>query len=808
MHYKQRSIASVLFYIEAIVLGASIYARKGTWGTSSFEIVSYCCVIAMVIAVMIMSSSKFSKLSDLHHGIVVFTSMQLAFMFYCIIVGSSLMLPVCIFFVTGASTTYKDKQLTIYVVSMSLFLYIAAYALNSLKIMDNSYTVLEYVLTAVLYIICGILLVKMLGKDSFNDRVAREQEKSQDDLIKLVEMKCDEANSAAAAKSSFLANMSHEIRTPINAVLGMNEMILRESDNADILSYAKNVQRAGNTLLSLINDILDFSKIESGRMEVMPEKYELNRVLYDLILVITPKIEDKDLELNIEFDEETPNELYGDEVRIRQIITNLLTNAAKYTLEGSVTFRVGFEKGNKADEILLKVAVQDTGIGIKESKDEIISSFKRADDLKAHHIEGTGLGLSITQQLLRLMDSSLEMDSVYGEGSTFYFSLPQKVIGEAKLGNINDMFLKQNDIKKEYVESFVAPEAKVLVVDDNSMNRDVIKSLLKQTKVQIYTAADGKQCLDICSREEFDLILMDHLMPIMDGMEAFRLLREDEGGLNSKTKTIILTANAVAGMKQGYLKAGFDGFLSKPVEGELLEQTLMEHLPEDKVSIVIKEARDEAAQESLVRGIKNAIDQLEIGEVDFDDAVKYSSGFVNDAVDNIVNYVKDADNVRRRLISECESDNINDFTIHVHALKSTSRIVGAIHMAYVAERMEKAGRDNNVAYIKDSLDSLVFEYDDLVNKLKKLLDHPSVAMCVTKVVNDDVDDSEYLGKARAFLEKVENFDVDFNEIKEFANSRPESDDMADEREILLRAIEEFDYDGMRMALFTIIEVLK
>ncbi len=808
MHYRERRIASIVFILEVIFIIIEAYFQRRSFVPQTFEIAAFSISIAMVLVVLIFQSRRLSHISDLVHGMVVYGFGFIVFLFYVASSGQTVMLPLALFVILAEATTYKSKSLNVYILAMGLFVMITVIVLSGIGVAEQSFSIVAYVFIAVVFIVASLLSIRMLNQDEFNARVAKEQEKTLDDILHLVEMKCDEANYATEAKTSFLANMSHEIRTPINAVLGMNEMILREANNADIESYAQNVQRAGNTLLSLINDILDFSKIESGRMEVMPENYELNRLIYDLILVVSPKMEEKELEFIFDFDENMPNELYGDEVRIRQVITNLLTNAAKYTLEGSVTFSVGFEKGNSSNEIMLKISVKDTGIGIKESKEEILSSFKRADDLKAHHIEGTGLGLSITQQLLRLMDSELEMTSVYGEGSDFYFSLPQKVVGEGKLGDINEMFAKQNEIKQEYTQSFIAPEAKILVVDDNSMNRDVIKALLKETQVQIYTAADGKQALNICSREKFDLILMDHLMPVMDGMEAFKLLREDEEGLNATTKTIILTANAVAGMKQGYLKAGFDGFLSKPVEGTLLEQTLIKFLPESIVSLVEKETKDEALEESLIKQVKSYMDPLEISEIDFDDAVKYSAGRVTDAIDNIAGYVKESANVRKRLISECENDNISDFTIHVHALKSNSRIIGAVHMAYLCERMEKAGRESNIAYIKDALEGLIGEFDELIVKLKRLLSVPDVDAMLPKADEEVIDRDFYTEKVRVYIEAVDNYDVDFEGLRVFADTYPEGNVLTEERKALAKSVDDFDYDGMRKALTDILEIME
>lgn len=747
------------------------------------------------------------KCSDFCQGAVTIGCGMAMYACYSLETQSDRMLPVCMFFVLIECTMYKNVQLNIFITAMNIFAYVLTFAFCELGILNHSYRRSEFLFILLLMLVAGALMMLMQAQDLFTERVAREDEKSLDDLLQLVEMKCEDATAAAKAKSSFLANMSHEIRTPINAVLGMNEMILREEQDNEIRGYAQNIQRAGTALLSLINDILDFSKIESGKMEVVPETYRLNTLLYDILLVVQPRMEKKDLQLILDIDETIPNELYGDEVRIRQIITNILTNAVKYTEKGSVTLRVKMEKTDEK-RILLKVAVKDTGIGIKESKEVLFSSFQRSGDLKAHHIEGTGLGLSITQELLKMMGSELEMESVYGKGSIFFFSLPQLVMGDEPMGDLNDLYKKRMEPEERYRESFTAPKARILLVDDNAMNRTVVQSLLKKTQVRIDTAEDGKKCLEICAKNRYDLILMDHLMPNMDGIEAFHALRADAKGPNFETPVIILTANAVAGMKQGYLDEGFTGFLSKPVQGELLEKALIEYLPPELVKLTQEMELDTSAEEERQESLRRVIDELKLSDLDLDDALSYSSGTVSDVLDNIHGYVMESGMNRESIYKDFESQNWNDFKIHVHALKSTSRVVGAIHMAFLAEQMEKAAGTGDVAYIADHYENLMSEYEGLCADFKRLFAEPFVQKIAPSGIEEETMPEDYIAEVEEFLRGVREYDVDFAKMREFCSHYPPRHHLVKERRELELAVGDFDYEEIERILNQILTLLK
>jgi signal transduction histidine kinase/ActR/RegA family two-component response regulator len=408
-----------------------------------------------------------------------------------------------------------------------------------------------------------------------------------------------EALALADSKSRFLASMSHEIRTPINTVLGMNEMIERECTDKTILEYSDNIGTAGRMLLSIINDILDYSKIESGKMELTPVEYKTDSLIHDCLTLIQERADKKGLKLIVNCDADLPSKLSGDDVRIRQIITNLLTNAVKYTETGSVTLTVEGER--TADELTLNdrdlkladgvplndkdlklcIKVKDTGIGIKtENIDKLFTDFSRIDNVNNRNIEGTGLGLAITKLLVEAMDGHIEVSSVYGEGSEFSVTIPQKIVDASPVGSLTKAPADQPAKKKKYQVSFRAPDAHILVVDDNKMNLMVFVQLLKQTGMHIDKASGGHEAIDLTRKQKYDIIFMDHMMPDIDGIETLKIIREEEDNPNKDTCIIALTANAIVGIEKKYLNAGFQAYLAKPVQPALLEKMVTDHLPD------------------------------------------------------------------------------------------------------------------------------------------------------------------------------------------------------------------------------------
>ena len=388
------------------------------------------------------------------------------------------------------------------------------------------------------------------------------------------------AEAANKAKSDFLANMSHEIRTPINAILGNDELILRESTEKDILDYAKNIKNSSKSLLALINDILDFSKIESGKQSIIPVEYKPDTLFNDSYNLVSMRAAEKNLAFTVDIDDRIPSILFGDEIRIRQICANLLTNAVKYTKSGSILFKTYAER-TKQDWINLVIEVKDSGIGIsKENQEHIFDSFLRVDEKKNKNIEGTGLGLVITKQLVMLMQGRIDVDSTLGKGSTFCVRIPQRVISQDPIGKKNFETVQS---EPAYKEQFHAPQGKVLVVDDVAMNLKVFTGLLKRTQIQIDTALSGMECIKLVAKNKYNIIFLDHMMPEMDGIETFDTMRIMTNSLNKDTPVIMLTANAIEGAKAEYLSAGFADYLSKPIHSDQLEQMILKYLPKELI---------------------------------------------------------------------------------------------------------------------------------------------------------------------------------------------------------------------------------
>ncbi len=431
----------------------------------------------------------------------------------------------------------------------------------------------DYIYTFAKYIIVAMVLTAVI---TYQTRVYKKE-------ARLAEEKSKELEELNKSQNRFFSSMSHEIRTPINTVLGLNEIILRQEDaSEEIKKDARNIRGAGKMLLALINDILDVSKIEAGKMDIVPVNYDVASLISEIVNMIWLKAEEKGLKFNVAIDPNVPHSLFGDEVRIKQILINLLNNAVKYTKEGTVSLHIECEFP-ESGEALLKINVSDTGMGIRpEALPHLFDSFQRVDEEKNRHIEGTGLGLSIVKQLVELMEGEITVNSVYTEGSTFAVTLKQRISSDKRIGDINITNAGMSGAEK-FEHSFTAPTARILIVDDNEMNLQVEEKLLKGTGIQVDLALSGKDALNLTLRNRYDVIFMDHLMPEMDGIACFEQIRSQRGGLNQSIPVIVLTANAGGENIELYNKSGFDGYLVKPVSGRQLEDMLLAHLPPEKV---------------------------------------------------------------------------------------------------------------------------------------------------------------------------------------------------------------------------------
>ncbi len=397
----------------------------------------------------------------------------------------------------------------------------------------------------------------------------------------LYNKKCAELEKADSAKSELLANVSHEIRTPINSILGMNEMILRKNKDEGVAGYARTIDSAGNTLLALINDLLDMSKIEAGRMELVETNYSLFELLNGCYNMVKTRAVDKGLQLKLEIDPSLPKGLIGDDVRIIQMINNLLTNAIKYTDSGEVVLKATYHKVPIG--ISLDICVSDTGRGIpKDEMNTLFDTFTRIDINRNRNIEGTGLGLTITKQFTEMMNGSIEVQSELNVGSEFTLHIPQKLADISPIGDYEALRSEKTG-KEKYGEIFHAPEARLLIVDDVAMNRDIIELLLERTQIMIDKAQDGEECIEMVKKQKYNIIFMDQMMPQMDGLEATKKIRSMEGNPNKDIPIVLVTANVGLDRNKLYKETGCDEYLTKPVGGVELEKTLLRFLPEELV---------------------------------------------------------------------------------------------------------------------------------------------------------------------------------------------------------------------------------
>ena len=602
---------------------------------------------------------------------LIFTHIGIAISIICIII--TLMIDTF----KKRSSDYMLAGMGVYGMLISAILEIVVYYLNA----DLSIgTVMAF---GLLYLL--IMAIIKTGKDLLQSEKNKQQ-----------------AIIAREAQAKFLANMSHEIRTPINVIIGMNEMILRENDNDEIKEYADNIQSASNMLLGLVNDVLDFSKIESGHLELVEDKYYLKQLIQDEVLLLKARAAGKQISTQVEVSPEIPKELCGDELRIKQILTNLLSNAVKYTKEGSVTLKVFFEWDNE-DTIKLGFSVIDTGIGIKEEDlSKLFASFKRLELNKNRSIQGTGLGLNIAKQLVELMNGKIYVESEYGEGSTFTVIIPQKVLDKQPIGNYEKASLEKKKEKPVSVNTFTAPDASILIVDDNPINLSVMKGLLKRTKIQVDLAKSGKESLELTKNQVYDIIFMDHMMPEMDGVEALRLLRMDESNPNKASVVIALTANAIAGCREMYLNYGFNDYFAKPIEADKLDGLLLQYLPKELILM-----------ESQV--------DLELLHIDKKKGMNYCMNSEEFYKEILVEFSKLGNEYISQLDEYFKNHEWKKYAIVAHSIKGNAINIGADNFSKLALKHELAGKEQNEELINAEYENFMKAIKALIEKVEKML---------------------------------------------------------------------------------------
>ncbi len=586
-----------------------------------------------------------------------------------------------------------------------------------------------------------------------------------DDLDKAIDI----AKEASEAKRNFFSNMSHEMRTPLSAMLGLCEMIQRESTDSKIRDYAKDIAGAGKTLLLFINDAFDISKLSAGKLEISPENYDLTLLINDIINMSLKRANDKGIGFNVTVDENMPHLLHGDDLRIKQCLLNIISNGIKYTSEGKVELKISFLKSTEGS-IIATFTVADTGRGMTERDlDKILDPVSFYEEDSAKSSQGVGLGMSVTKKVLNLMGSELRAESVYGVGSTFKFSVEQKVVAWEPIGNFEETFKHLREAEEPLERAFIIPEAKILVVDDSSVNLMIAEGLLKDTKAIITLCESGEKAIEECKKQRFDLILLDHMMPQLDGIETLKIIKESAESRNRDVTVIALTANAIEGAKDFYLGNGFDDYLSKPIETDRLENALKTYIPNNLIiddperikeylstgeSSEPKEEKKETFMESLAK----------VGYINPKEGLEHSGSL--ELYQKVVGEFTDTGLSRADTIEQYfEQMDFKNYTIQVHALKSAARIIGALPLSHLALALEKAGNEENETKIKNATGELLRIYRELVNNLEPIVNPGEDKETID---NDSLKDA-----LAAIREMVEAFDFDgvdsvMEELKKYA----------------------------------------
>ncbi len=618
---------------------------------------------------------------------------------------------------------------------------------------------------------------------------------------------------ANESKGKFLANMSHEIRTPINTVIGMNEMILRENNDPAVREYANNIGSASKTLLSLVNDVLDFSKMESGSLDIANNSYYLSSLLNDTVHVLQARAEKKHLGVRLNVDEGLPSILVGDEVRIRKVLNQLFSNSLKFTQQGSITFSVQGEWDDDGN-FCLCLSVADTGDGIREEElAKLYDSFRKLEEDGYRTVQGSGLGLNLAKRFVEQMQGDIRVQSVYGAGTIFTVRIPQEVEDAQPIGSLQEAFEKERQELARPREYLLAPQARVLSVDDNEMNLAVVRGLLKRTQIQLDTVMSGSECMDYTRSKKYDLIFMDHMMPEPDGISTLHRLRQETDNPNANTPVVALTANAVAGSREEYLKAGFDEYLSKPIVVEKLEQTLVKYLPEEKVSFYKEEVarapetgweeilgdmpvQEEASEERLPDGKTQEDSTGKL--IDQSVGMPYCGNDEEMYQEFLQAYYEQGQEYIKKLPRLYDNKDWDNYGIIAHAVKSTSLTIGAVSLSKQAKQQELAAKGNNLEELEECREKFWQEYKCVLKEAAQILGLKEQGDRQGEEAGQiEPPSADYLEGCRLLLEQVQGY--------EMAEALDQLDELLAMRadkalEEVRQFVYDFDYDSAEACL--------
>lgn len=569
----------------------------------------------------------------------------------------------------------------------------------------------------------------------------------QNHLMKRLVLQTEDAN---RAKTNFVSNMSHEIRTPMNSIVGITEILLRSRHSPKEQEYLLNIQSSGRVLLTIINDVLDCSKMEAGKMQLFDEPYDTCSLFHDLRISMENRIGHSGLELIYDIDQDIPCKLKGDMGRIRQVIINLVNNAIKYTEKGSVRFSVHVRQKN-TDKVMLYYEVADTGIGIRKEDQKILfDAFQRVEMDRNRYVEGTGLGLTISQNLVNMMGGVIEVESEYGKGSRFFFTIEQTIIDPTPVSAVNYNGQKDNVTEKEAECLFIAPEAHILLVDDNELNLVVAKELLKPLRMQIDTAENGLQAVKMVRGSQYDLVLMDHMMPVMDGIEAAKAIRALPEDKYQKLPIIALTANAMVDARKEFLNAGMNGFVAKPIDFARICNQLKLWLPKDLVRDVPKEeAKKLLADDLSDREIQPEDPQMGFS---FEEGVKHC-GSKAALMKTIRIFYRTIDSKANKIEQCLKEGLISDYVIEIHALKSPALLIGAVPLSEAAKELEDYGKQGKTEVLEEKTPDVLTLYRDLKNILRPYAEKEEDA-------KKEFSDGEWITALQQIHQCIEQFDLD------------------------------------------------